>query len=99
MKKLIQINYFISRKKWAQSSYEEKVRFVASLGAQNLADHILTAPENATYLSDATANEIMNLIGRHSRKNLMEKLRKVDAFAFLLTRAWMNKIVNSLAST
>ncbi|XP_033759500.1 uncharacterized protein LOC117341747 [Pecten maximus] len=83
LKKLFQSIYFIIRKKWAQTNFEDFVRFVASLGVEDIARHIEIAPPQATYLSVKTATELIELIGENIEQSLLDSLRKAPFYSLL----------------
>ena len=80
---MFRVVYYISRRYWSQSSYGDLVRFMAQMGVEDFDHHIQHAPPYATYLSDNTASEMINIIGDHIERQLMNSIRK-DSFFTLL---------------
>jgi hypothetical protein len=83
LKKLFQICYFIIRKKWAQANFEEVVRFVASLGVDDLKEHLENCPSFATYLSSTTVTELINILGEFIEIKLLRDLRSCDFYTLM----------------
>lgn len=83
LKKLFKICHFIVRKKWAQANFEEVVRFVASLGVEDLQDHLENCPSFATYVSSTTVSELINILGEHIERKLLRSLRSCQFYTLL----------------
>ncbi|XP_033730344.1 uncharacterized protein LOC117319689 isoform X2 [Pecten maximus] len=83
LKKLFRITYFITRKHWAQSNFSDVVKFIASLGVEDLQYHIDNAPPVAHYMSTYTVTEFINIIGDVMERDMLESLRAAKFFALL----------------
>lgn len=70
-------------KKWAQANFEEVVRFVASLGVEDLQDHLENCPSFATYVSSTTVSELINILGEHIERKLLRSLRRSQFYTLL----------------
>lgn len=61
---------------WAATeNFKSLVRFVASLGVQDLQRHFDTADLCATYLSSKSVTNLLNCMSRVINENLLESLR------------------------
>lgn len=83
LKKMFRTIYFICRQQWAQRSYGELIKFIAAMGVHDLQEHIETAPAYATYLSDKTASELIDIIGNHLENKLLMSAREASFFTLL----------------
>jgi hypothetical protein len=71
-------------KRWALSeNFEDFVKFIPSLGVDDVLCHIETAPHTATYLFSTTVTELIEILSEHIEKKLLLSLRNADAFTLL----------------
>jgi len=67
----------------AQASFKTLAGCIATLDVSDLKDHVCNAPEDATYMSDATSSEFISIIGDHIERKNLEALRSARYFTFL----------------
>lgn len=83
LKKLFLIAHFIARKYWAQRNFEDLVRFIASLGVEDLIYHLENAPDDATYLSSTSVTEFIDIIAKNIENKLLTSLRNASYYTLL----------------
>lgn len=66
---------------WAQTSYNDLVKFMAEVGDEDFKYRLENAPSYVTYLSDSTAFELININGNFLENRLLNSV--LSYFALL----------------
>ncbi|KAL4148749.1 hypothetical protein QTP88_002913 [Uroleucon formosanum] len=64
-------------------NFRESLRFKVEAGDKNLANHLETAPRNATYLSPEIQNEVINACSNMIIEQLVSKINSAKCFTVL----------------
>lgn len=72
------------RKRWALTeNFQDFMKFVASLGVDDLLSHVMTASPTATYLSSTIVTDLTEMMSDTIELKLLGSLRNAHRFTLL----------------
>lgn len=83
VKCLIKILYFIITNRWAMSSFENVVKFIAGLEPPAMCQYKSTEQPSLNYTSSTIATELLECINQELEHDLLENLRVAPYYALL----------------